>query len=310
MTVKTVADEQLKERLGEIATRQWELFRRVKEGTLDPGWVQDGLQDLIMGGEWTEEILTREKKCHQAFFGQEFDLAGFKKTLQHYGRDEIKRWHKLGLEPHFFPKVDMRTRAEFPGWKIKPRKWYYNVANYGFVVLRRRPNGELAPDKEPFGIGGSVLIDTRLKPSYRESDCCYQMYKDDNLLGPIIQQLREEEKIRSSDPPSSRFGIPSSDWDREVKPALARLLRFHVSQVRLERVFEANIIPQLYPYMPRRDDGKTQTDVLYEEFFWGENNRLYGGSSFHGGLAFVDRMLLAGWDEICAPYSARLLVML
>lgn len=38
-----VTDEQL----GRLARKEWELFRRVKEGTLHPEMVLDGLQDLI-----------------------------------------------------------------------------------------------------------------------------------------------------------------------------------------------------------------------------------------------------------------------
>jgi len=49
---KTVADEEI----GKIAVKQWELLRRVKEGTLNPEEVSQWLQWIIEGKEIKKEI--------------------------------------------------------------------------------------------------------------------------------------------------------------------------------------------------------------------------------------------------------------
>ncbi|MCG2808859.1 MAG: hypothetical protein L6275_00745, partial [Candidatus Portnoybacteria bacterium] len=57
---------------------------------------------------------------------------------------------------------------------------------------------------------------------------------------------------------------------------------------------EANVIPQLYTDMPRKDDGNTNTWVWFEEYFKGRVRRPGGGrSSGYGGLA-----------DVCCSWSA------
>jgi hypothetical protein len=116
------------------------------------------------------------------------------------------------------------------------------------------------------------------------------MFKDDNLLGPIIERLRQEGKIAKYEygTPASRFGVSGDDeWEDQIRPALAEFLGIKVARVRLERAIESNIIPQLYSYLPRQRDGETDTWVWYEEYFEDGSYRLYGGSSDFGGLSRV-----------------------
>lgn len=236
--------------------------------------------------EWAEAILTRERQVHQDFFGREFNLAHFRATLEKYGSEVITRWQELGLEPHFLPPVAMSRDTSFPGWKVKPENWYYEKVAEG-KILHWQPNGSLVSDQEAFRLEGiTVLIDTRLKPHYRDGK---QMYKNDNLLGPIIERLRQEGRIARYEHglQSSRFGVSAKEWENQIKFFLAEFLGPEVSQVRLERAIEANVIPQLYPYMPRKDDGRTNTWVWYEEYFGDGSVRLLGGDSGRGGLAAV-----------------------
>ena len=276
-----------------IDQRMREIKRQLDQdggSPFDPELVADALQRIVEGKfkteKWLEESLVKEKQYHQAFFGQEFDLTEFQETLQKYGQAKIQEWQKLGLEPHFLPEVSMAQGASFPGWKVKPEDWYYqNVANG--KILRQQPDDKLVVDKEAYKLEGmTVLIDARRKPSYTGGT---QVYENDNLLGEIILELRQKGEIADyqTGPRNSRFNVSANEWEKEIKPALAGFLGLKVSQLRLERVVEANVIPQLYPDIPRKDDGSTNTWTWYEEFFGDRDSRLLGGHSGNGGLANV-----------------------
>jgi len=246
-----------------------------------------------LAGDWLEDILTKERKAHKDFFGQEFDLAGFQVVLEKYGTEAISRWQKLGLNPQYLPTVAMGQDTDFLGWKVKPEDWYCRQVATG-KIFRRQPDGQLALDREAFKLEGiTVLIDSRLKPQYQNGK---QMFQRDNLLGPIIKQLREEGKIAKymCGSQSSRFGVSADEWENHIKLALAEFLGVEVSQVRLERAIEASVIPQLYPHMPRKGDGETNTWVWYEEYFEGSSLRLHGGKSDYGGLSSVHYSYWAG----------------
>lgn len=276
MTEKSVADELL----GRIATRQNELFRRVKEGSLDGQKVYEGLQTLIEASKnWLIDAVLAEKRYHMAFFGRHFDLTKFRETLRKYGRQKIEFWKSLGLEPHFLPRIAMDKYAIFPGWKVRPKDAYYKAVEAGRMI-RQQPDGTFQFDKKAFFLEGcTVLIDIRLKPVYDDDK---QMYQNDNLLGPIIEKLRKEGKISSHPnlfPNSSRFNITDLEWEKLIKFPLANALDLSTEQIRLERFIEMNVIPQLYLDMPRRDDGKTNTRVWIEEFYGGLDERPVGGCS-------------------------------
>ena len=223
-----------------------------------------------------DKIVSDEKQCHLAFFGKEFDLTEFIKTLNKYSEEKIKFWQNLGLEPHFLPKVPMMPENDYPGWKIKPEDWFYQKIAEGKIF--RQINGNFKKVKTVELEGISVLVDTRLKPN---SDNGNQMWEKDNLCGSVIEELRKAKKIADYNPQSSRFNVSADEWESQIKPVLAEKLGLETKQLRLERVIEANVIPQIYHSMPRKDDGKTSTWVWYEEYF---ENR---GFQFSSGLSFV-----------------------
>ncbi len=222
--------------------------------------------------------------CHLKFFGKEFDLAEFEATLKKYGEERIKKWAALGLEPHFLPAVSMSLHDDYPGWKIKPEERFYCSIAAGKVF--RYTGGELKLINELKLEDVAVLIDTRLKPDYSSGG---QMWMDDNLLGEIIEKLREEKQIvrYSNGFQSSRFGVSPNEWQEHIRSALAIRLDFEVNRVILEPVIVANLIPQLYIHMSRKKDGKTSTWVWYEEYFESHDRRVNGGRSVYGGLADV-----------------------
>ena len=284
--------------------KKFELERQWRSGVLDPDVILPVLQALneptgkkieisettASCGNWLSKILEAEQQAHLDFFGREFDLLQFEQILRKYGRKTIKEWAKLSLEPHFLSKASMMPGDDYPGWKVKPEQWFYKMLVEG-KLFRSINGGQKVLTAELEGI--TVLVDTRLKPEYNNGK---QMWKQDNLLGPIIEGLRREGKIDKYNhgPQSSRFGVSANEWEKHIKPALATKIGLPVNQVRLESTVERNVIPQLYTHMPRVNDGKTDTWVWVEEYFEGRGYRLRGGDSVDGGLADVHYFVYTG----------------
>lgn len=275
-----------------------DFFRQISDGSLTLEHIIDVNEhrnpfEGEAGENWIDQIINREHQYHLNFFGRKINLPKFEKTLKKYGQKQIRQWQKLGLEPHFLPKAFLfQSNNNFPGWKIKPNNWYYEKAAQDKIL--RYVDGELEIDRQSDKLEEiTVLIDTRLKPAYNDGR---QMYANDNLLGPIIELLRKDKKIAKYEHGlrSSRFGVSADEWENQIKPVLAKKLGLEINQVRLERVIEANVIPQLYTDMPRKDDGNTNTWVWFEEYFKGRVRRPGGGrSSGYGGLA-----------DVCCSWSA------
>lgn len=233
---------------------------------------------------WLDRILEQEKKAHLAFFGKEFDLTQFTETLLKYGEKKILFWKKLGLESHFISKAPFLQSDSYPGWKKKPEKWFYEDVANGKIM--QNINGELVKIQTVEIEGITLLVDTRCKPQYTGGS---QMYKNDNFLGPIIFKMRREGKIKdyNSGPRDSRFNISADEFETQLKPEIAELLKLNISQIRFEKTIEANLIPQMYKHMPRKNDGNINTWCWYDEYFGGRAVRLHGGVSGYGGLSGV-----------------------
>ena len=144
------------EQNGAFYSRRYEMERQWRMGVLDPDTVLPALQalnepasgkkvivvqSLPLKTDWLQEILDAEREDHRKFFGREFDLAEFEKTLRKYGRKRIKMWQRLGMEPHFLPKVSMMFGDDYPGWKVKPERWFYEKQLEGKLLLN--VNGQL-----------------------------------------------------------------------------------------------------------------------------------------------------------------------
>lgn len=304
MTEQTITDEQstiCMKRLADFLVR-FNGYRAKRKTALNSlQLIQEG-EELKLVNEkyskypkWIRNILSQENGYHEKFFGSTFDLTSFAETLNKYGKKKINMWKKLGMEPHFLQKVSMMDSDHYPGWKVKPKRWYYDQLADG--KLFREIDSEIQKLSSVGLEGISGLVDTRLKPFYGDGE---QMWADDdNLIGLVIKQLRNSGKIAKYDhgPKSSRFGISAKEWEDKVKLHVANNLCLNVKQVRLETTIERNVIPQIYSAMSRKDDGITNTSVWVEEFLEGCEHRLDGGYSGNGGLADVGcRHVGDHWD--------------
>lgn len=253
-----------------------------------------GKVNPLLTADWLDALMAAEQTALRAFFGAEFDLTRFRETLAHYGQDQLQKWAELGLEPHFLPELVLTQATELPGWKVKPNDFYWNQLEAGNLLRPRaqffdyRDNtGTLEPVREARLEGNTVLVDTRLKPRYKDGR---QMWPSDKpYLGGIIAKLRKEGVIQAYGYGSqaSRFGVSANEWEEHIRPALAAHLGLRPDQLRLESALEANVIPQLFTGMARAKDGQTDTWVWYEERFGSAAVRLGGGNSSYGGLARV-----------------------
>lgn len=255
----------------EIEARCRNLLGLVKKGRLTTKIVSRVIQDLIDGEfekdvipKWIEEIARQESTT--------VSLTKFKKRLKRYGRKLVARWQTLGLEPHFLPK-EIISVTPSSTWE----NWYSRQVEKG-KILRLQSNKELLPVKKlKFG-GIGVLIDIRARPFYQDGK---QMFKNDNLLGPVIKELRQKREISQHKkvPRSSRFGALGKDWQDKIRPNLAKFLNVRTEQVRLETVPEKMAIFRLYSHLPRSEDGNKDTWEWCEEFFEDTSQRLCVGTS-------------------------------
>lgn len=113
---KGVADDQL----GQVALKQWELFRRVKEGTLDPVWVAAELQRIIevrVGlGEEVSVLLDEWQQFYRDLFGLEVDFSGLSVPARKKGFDRLIVVAQ-GMTPQ---RLYDKCTELFPCWK-----WIY-----------------------------------------------------------------------------------------------------------------------------------------------------------------------------------------
>lgn len=232
-----------------------------------------------MEGMDVVSISERENSAHAVFFGRTFNLDFFRCFLGQIDPETLCEWLRLGLEPHFLPKVEMGSEnayMAFPGWKKNPGPWFLKAARGGdFSSLA-------LSETFPLDLGGQVvLIDTRCRPMFG------QAFEKDNLLGPAIWTMRRRGDLASHPGQRlfSRFGVSAKEW-KLVVSALADRLGVEDRQVRLERVIEANVVPQLYPHLPRGRDFKANSYIMVDECLEKEKRQLAveGGSGVVGNF--------------------------
>ena len=187
------------------------------------------------------------------------------------------------FEPHCLPPIHFEKNLKWPGKGVKPEDWYWEQIKAGRI------------SKEAAKLQGLwFLVDGSQKPNH---DSGRQLYENDPL-GPTLARLRQEGKIAVPSsyrhiPDASRFAVSWDEVTQHVNPAVAELLGVEVSQVRLPRAIEFNVLGNLF----HPEWGETTTWEWFEDVFGG-GRRLHGGYSVYGGLADVDHYWSDGRDDI------------
>lgn len=209
----------------------------------------------------------------KVFWGKEFKIPPLPKIAT---KKRLKNWEKFRLSLYYLPKEIVTRDKIYPGWKeMIQEDWFYDSIK----------NGELASDTLTLP-GRWILIDNRPKPMFKNGR---QRYKDDErFLEPIIEGLRKSKKI---DPQgvgvnvslNSRFGIMPDEYDRLVRPELAKLLDISLKQIRLPRAIEWNYLSNAF----YSKWGETNTWEWFDDRKEKDLRRLYGGCIDDGGISGV-----------------------
>jgi hypothetical protein len=221
----------------------------------------------------------KEKEFLTNFFGQEISLSPLE-----ISEKEIEKFFKLGFDLHFLPKIEVSEDKDFPGWKEKPKRNFFNL------IKKKR-----LPQSANFLLGKWVFIERRKKPAknfwWISKDDIWvivlkkfkidfkkycrkidrQQYENDFLL-PILKDNNF----------SSRFSLSWQEIEEIIRPEVAKFLNFPLDKVRLPRFIEWNFLGNaFYPYW-----GKTST---WEWFF----DRLSTGECLTGGANSLSAL---SWD--------------
>ncbi len=296
--------------IGDYAIREHHLFEVFKQGKRPSKEVLAGLQMLSEDHfiqlskqaivPWIDKMIVEEYSHHEKFFGYEFDLTLFRKTLSIVGRGRVEEWRKMGLEVHFLPDIllaDSGVRAvsdllNLPGWhyKLSFRYWeWLSDRNLLFTGTE----SEKVPVEANLG-GIVVLIDTRAKPAYNAG---HQMFSDDDkYLGSIIRELRNKGKMvrYEKGPETSRFGISFNEWEKYIHPILVDKLGVKLAQVRMETAIESHIISQIYTHMPRAEENTKDisTWTWCEEFLESKKRQIFINSG-----SPAEMLIGVGWQS-------------
>lgn len=219
------------------------------------------------------QLIEAEQAALKVFFGKEVAVTAPPSML--FETLRIAETAGLGgiLEPIYFPEITFKQTDEYPGWKIKPEKWYWKKISAGKI------------SKDAAGLGGFwTLFDKSRRPNY---DGGGQMFQEDSLA-TILSQAKEEDRILGvrGVPKGSRFAVSTDEQDQIVFPKLAEILQLveDVTIVRRPTLVEFNFAGNLrYSHL-----GEANTwEWLHDKFAGGY--RLIGGLSERGGLAGVYR---------------------
>lgn len=221
------------------------------------------------------QLVEQERKILNAFFGKEIPVVAppseLFETLKVAEREGFGRI----FEPIYFPKVEFRQEGNYPGWQVKPERWYWEQISAGKI------------SKDAANLGGYWgLFDNSRRPDY---DNGKQMFQEDPLA-PILSRARKEGRIATPNfvrniPEDSRFAVSPNEQDQTVFPALRKILKLPESAAIMRRPteMEFNFAGNLrHPHL-----GEANTwEWLHDKF--GVGGRLIGGNSDYGGVTDVD----------------------
>ncbi len=212
------------------------------------------------------ELIDREAESLRNFFGYDIEIPELPEEIT---AERYEKWKEMGLELHYLPAEEMKKDRELPGWKKKPRDWFYEI-------LEAK---EVAADAATLPAAW-ILVDGRDKPHYEDGK---QAYKED-VLAKTLEELRKKKAIGAFEVKCSRFGIA---WDElhepEVKKAIAEALDVPEKYLRLPRAIEWNYLGNAH----HPSWGETNSLEWFEDSYMNGRRRLDGGHSGSGGLSNV-----------------------
>ena len=227
--------------------------------------------------DWIDRLVIEQSQDHLKF-GSQWHCDRYVAKLKECGRDLVEYWLRdLGLCVGALPigdfTIENHERGIFPGWKVRPEDYFYNMAREGRWFLRSERDN-LISNLQPWKLGGEIVVfDRRCIPDEKHG---LEVWDDDYyFLGSLLEEYRETMGIVREDSPASRFGISSSDWDDGLSEMVAKHMR--LDRVRFERFIEFNVLSQLFLNLPRANDGQTSTKVWFEEFYKNSSGRADGG---------------------------------
>lgn len=217
-----------------------------------------------------QEIIQREREVILAYFGKELgqtiDIPAIPEEIT---PEQLEFWEQNQLALHYSPGIEIPEDNNFSGQKKKLDPDIYKWIQ----------EGKISPDSIKLPQGW-ILVDERAKPAYAEAK---QMYEND-LLSPVLEDLRNKGSLTAKDPAGSRFNISHDDLNKpEVKTALAAALKVKPEQLDLPPATLYNYLGNaFYP-----EWGDTNIYEWFKEEFQG-GSHLLGGKSNLGGLSFVN----------------------
>ncbi len=223
--------------------------------------------------------LKKEKDALSNFFGKEINI--FQPEIS---EKDFKKFSQLGFDLHFLPKTDFSQDKDFPGWKEKPSKNFYQLIKeeklpyksiqlfdqWIFIEKRKKPKKNfwwISKDDIWIKILKKIRIDFRKYCQKIDS----QQYENDFIL-PILKELGF----------SSRFSLTWHEIDEIIRPKVAKLLGINQEKIRLPRFIEWNFLGNLF----YQEWAKTET---WEWF----SDRLLTGECLTGGS---NSLGICGWD--------------
>lgn len=181
----------------------------------------------------------------------------------------------FSFEPIHYPRKRLTRDSSFWRGKVAPEDGYWKMIKEGRVA------------KGAANLSGIwALIESVQKPNYNDGRQIY--YDGNDPLGEVLTAWRKDGRIEvpfwTRDIPSnSRFAVSADEIDALVIPEFARRIDINAGQTGLPRAIEFNVAGNLnHP-----EWGQTNTAEWFADKF-DSSDRLVGGYSDDGGLAYVD----------------------
>ncbi|MEI8360928.1 MAG: hypothetical protein WCG01_02275 [bacterium] len=209
------------------------------------------------------ELIKSEKQKLEAFFGMPIEVP---KLPEEITVKQAEKWKEQGFELHYLPEIEMSQDKDYPGWRERPKKWFYDCMLDGKISIT---SDELK--------SGWVLIDGRQKPSQK-------MQYENDILAESLALLRQDGVIDDFEKKDSRFGIIAKELEKiEVRETLASVLKVQADKMTLPRAIDFNVLGNIH----HQEWGTTTNYEWFSDIYDG-GYRLYGGISVDGGLSHVN----------------------